>query len=54
VHLDSRVESVGPGSTVFIPALERHSIEADANNALTFFAISAPSFTPEDYVAIKP
>lgn len=54
VHLDTRVESVVPGSTVFIPAQEPHSIEADANNTLTFLAISAPSFTPEDYVAVKP
>jgi mannose-6-phosphate isomerase-like protein (cupin superfamily) len=54
VHLDGRVEAVGPGSTVFIPAQEPHSIEADAHNPLTFLAISAPSFTPEDYVAVKP
>jgi predicted cupin superfamily sugar epimerase/mannose-6-phosphate isomerase-like protein (cupin superfamily) len=54
VHLNARVESVGPGSTVFIPAQETHSIEADPNNTLTFLAISAPSFTPEDYVAVKP
>ena len=54
VHLDTRVESVSPGSTVFIPAQEPHSIEADANNTLTFLAISAPSFTPEDYVTVTP
>ncbi len=54
VHLDTRVESVGPGSTVFIPAQEPHSIEADANTTLTFLAISAPAFTPEDYVAVTP
>jgi uncharacterized protein len=54
VHLDSRVESVSSGSTVFIPAQAPHSIEADTNSELTFLAISAPSFTPEDYVAVKP
>jgi uncharacterized protein len=54
VHLGSRVESVSSGSTVFIPAQEPHSIEADASTSLTFLAISAPSFTPEDYVAVKP
>jgi mannose-6-phosphate isomerase-like protein (cupin superfamily) len=54
VHLDNRVESVSAGSTVFIPALQPHSIEADASTTLTFLAISAPSFTPEDYVAVTP
>ena len=54
VHLDTRVESVRPGSTVFIPAQEPHSIVADANSTLTFLAISAPSFTPEDYVPVNP
>jgi predicted cupin superfamily sugar epimerase/mannose-6-phosphate isomerase-like protein (cupin superfamily) len=53
VHLDARVVSVGPGSTVFIPAAEPHSIEADASNTLIFLAISAPAFSPEDYVAVK-
>ena len=54
VHLDTRVQAVAPGSAVFIPAQEPHSIEADANTTLTFLAISAPAFTPEDYVAVKP
>jgi predicted cupin superfamily sugar epimerase/mannose-6-phosphate isomerase-like protein (cupin superfamily) len=54
VHLDEKVTQVGPGSVVFIPAGQRHSIEADANGALIFFAISAPAFAPEDYVTVKP
>jgi mannose-6-phosphate isomerase-like protein (cupin superfamily) len=45
---------VGPGSTVFIPATWPHSIEADANNSLVFLAISAPAFTPQDYVLVQP
>jgi predicted cupin superfamily sugar epimerase/mannose-6-phosphate isomerase-like protein (cupin superfamily) len=54
VHLDTRNVSVGPGSTVFIPAREPHSIEAASTHELIFLAISAPAFTPADYVAVKP
>lgn len=54
VHLGDTVMPVIAGSTVFIPAEERHSIEADANNTLIFYAISAPAFTLEDYVVVKP
>jgi predicted cupin superfamily sugar epimerase/mannose-6-phosphate isomerase-like protein (cupin superfamily) len=46
--------AVGPGSTVFIPAMQPHSIEADPNSSLVFLAISAPAFTPEDYVLVPP
>ena len=53
VHLGDRVTSVNTGSTVFIPAGEVHSIQADPNSALRFYAVSAPAFTPEDYVALK-
>ena len=45
---------VGRGSTVFIPAMQPHSIEAAANSSLVFLAISAPAFTPEDYVLVPP
>jgi mannose-6-phosphate isomerase-like protein (cupin superfamily) len=41
-------------STVFIPAGEVHSIQADPNSTLTFYAVSAPAFRPEDYVSVKP
>jgi predicted cupin superfamily sugar epimerase/mannose-6-phosphate isomerase-like protein (cupin superfamily) len=54
VHWDEKVVPIGPSSVVFIPAGQRHSIEADVNGALTFFAISAPAFTLEDYVVVKP
>jgi predicted cupin superfamily sugar epimerase/quercetin dioxygenase-like cupin family protein len=54
VHLDARVVPVGPGSTVFIPAQQRHSIAADAGSSLIFFAVSAPAFAPDDYVAVPP
>jgi mannose-6-phosphate isomerase-like protein (cupin superfamily) len=37
---------------VFIPPGAEQAIEADANTTLTFLAISAPAFTPEDYVAV--
>jgi predicted cupin superfamily sugar epimerase/quercetin dioxygenase-like cupin family protein len=52
VHLGSDVLPVSPGSVVFIPPGAVHAIEADANTALTFLAISAPAFTPEDYSAV--
>jgi uncharacterized protein len=54
VHLEASAVPVGPGSTVFIPAQKPHSIEADSSNTLIFFAISAPAFTPADYVLDKP
>jgi uncharacterized protein len=54
VHLEAEAKPVGPGSTVFIPATQPHSIEADPGNELVFLAISAPAFTPEDYVLVTP
>jgi predicted cupin superfamily sugar epimerase/mannose-6-phosphate isomerase-like protein (cupin superfamily) len=45
---------VGPGSTVFIPAMQLHSIEAAPDSSLVFLAISAPAFTPQDYVLVQP
>jgi mannose-6-phosphate isomerase-like protein (cupin superfamily) len=41
-------------STVFIPAEVVHSIEADAKSSMSFYAISAPAYSPDDYVAVKP
>jgi uncharacterized protein len=52
VRLGFDVLPVSPGSVVFIPPGAAHAIEADANSALTFLAISAPAFTPEDYVVV--
>jgi uncharacterized protein len=52
VHLGSDVLPVSAGSVVFIPPGAAHAIEADAGSTLTFLAISAPAFTPKDYVAV--
>jgi predicted cupin superfamily sugar epimerase/mannose-6-phosphate isomerase-like protein (cupin superfamily) len=54
VHLADQVVPIGQDSTVFIPAEVVHSIEANAGSTLSFYAISAPAFSPDDYVAIKP
>jgi predicted cupin superfamily sugar epimerase/quercetin dioxygenase-like cupin family protein len=54
VDLQAESTPVGPGSTVFIPARQPHSIEAGAGGSLVFLAISAPAFTPEDYVLVPP
>ena len=54
VHLGEKVTAVKPGATVFIPAGEVHSIEADPDSTLTFYAVSSPAYSPEDYVAVKP
>lgn len=51
VTFDDRSEPVETGSVVFIPPRARHSVEADAQGRLDFYAISAPAFSPEDYVA---
>jgi mannose-6-phosphate isomerase-like protein (cupin superfamily) len=53
VHLGDEVTPVTAESTVFIPAGEVHSIQADPNSTLTFYAVSAPAFRPEDHVAVK-
>lgn len=53
VHLGDKVTPVNAESTVFIPAGEVHSIQADPNSTLTFYAVSAPAFSPEDYVVVK-
>ncbi len=54
VHLGDEVFPVTRDSTVFIPAESVHSIEADAKSTLSFYAISAPAFSPDDYVLVKP
>lgn len=53
VRLGDRVVAVGRDSIVFIPAELAHSIEADTSTLLSFYAISAPAFSPEDYVPVK-
>ena len=52
VHLGDKTTPVNAESTVFIPAGEVHSIRADPNSTLTFYAVSAPAFSPEDYVGL--
>jgi uncharacterized protein len=54
VKLQDVATQVGLGSTVFIPAMQPHSIEAGPNESLVFLAISAPAFTPQDYVLVQP
>jgi predicted cupin superfamily sugar epimerase len=53
VHLGNEIASVKAESTVFIPAGETHSIEADTDSTLIFYAVSAPAYSPEDYVAVQ-
>jgi mannose-6-phosphate isomerase-like protein (cupin superfamily) len=53
VHIGDQEATVNTGSTVFIPAGEVHSIQADPNSTLRFYAISAPAFSPEDYVVLQ-
>jgi mannose-6-phosphate isomerase-like protein (cupin superfamily) len=54
VHVAGHAIHVGRDSIAFIPAGDRHSIEADQNAALSFYAISAPAFSPDDYVLVAP
>lgn len=54
VQLGDRVTPVAPGSTVFIPATQHHSIAADAGSTLIFYAICAPAFAADDYVLVQP
>jgi len=51
--LGDREIAVGRDSVVFIPAEVAHSIEADTGTLLSFYAISAPAFSPDDYVLVK-
>jgi mannose-6-phosphate isomerase-like protein (cupin superfamily) len=53
VRLGEQVLPVTRDSSVFIPARVIHAIEADSEGPLSFVAISAPAFTPEDYVLVK-
>jgi hypothetical protein len=53
VRLGEQVLPVTRDSSVFIPARVIHAIEADTEGPLSFVAISAPAFTPEDYVRVK-
>jgi len=50
VTLDGKVTTVAAGATVIIKPKVRHSIKAAAGEALSFYAISVPAYSPEDYV----
>ncbi len=44
--------SVQAGSVVALPSGVRHSLTAAADGALEFYAITAPAFSPDDYVPV--
>lgn len=50
VWLDGKAQSLNTGDLVKIAPGVRHKVRADANVALSFYAISAPPFRPDDYV----
>lgn len=50
VTLGSEIARVGAGSTVVIKPTVPHSIRASSRGPLSFYAISVPAFSPEDYV----
>jgi hypothetical protein len=50
VRVSSQEVTVNPGSLVVIPPRAEHSLQAGPAGSLHFYAISAPAFSPEDYV----
>jgi predicted cupin superfamily sugar epimerase/mannose-6-phosphate isomerase-like protein (cupin superfamily) len=50
VTLDGKATAVTTGATVIIKPKVRHSIKAAPGEALAFYAISVPAYSPEDYV----
>jgi mannose-6-phosphate isomerase-like protein (cupin superfamily) len=52
VRVGTREVTVAPGSVVAVPPRTEHSLQAAASNTLYFYAISAPAFSPDDYVAV--
>jgi len=53
VRVGSREVTVVPGSLVVVPPRAEHSLQAASSNTLYFYAISAPAFSPDDYVAVS-
>jgi uncharacterized protein len=49
-RVGSREMTVSPGSLVVIPPRAEHSLRAGPAAGLNFYAISAPAFSPTDYV----
>jgi predicted cupin superfamily sugar epimerase/mannose-6-phosphate isomerase-like protein (cupin superfamily) len=57
VRVGSQQLAVAPGSVVIIPPRAEHSLQAASSGTLHFYAVSAPAFSPDDYVvtsAAKP
>lgn len=52
VRVGTREVTVAPGSVVVVPPRAAHSLQAASSNTLYFYAISAPAFSPDDYVAV--
>ena len=53
VRVGAREVTVAPGSLVVVPPRAEHSLHAASSNTLYFYAISAPAFSPDDYVAVS-
>lgn len=53
VRVGSREVTVAPGSVVVVPPRAEHFLRAASSNTLYFYAISAPAFSPDDYVAVS-
>lgn len=52
VILDGAAKSVSAGSTVVIKPRVRHALRAAADAELKFYAISAPAYSPTDYILV--
>jgi uncharacterized protein len=50
VRVGERQMNVAPGSVVIVPPRAEHSLQAASSGSLHFYAVSAPAFSPEDYV----
>jgi predicted cupin superfamily sugar epimerase/mannose-6-phosphate isomerase-like protein (cupin superfamily) len=50
VSVGAREMTVAPGALVVIPPRAEHSLHAGSAGSLHFYAISAPAFSPDDYV----
>jgi predicted cupin superfamily sugar epimerase/mannose-6-phosphate isomerase-like protein (cupin superfamily) len=50
VRVGSRQTTVVPGTVVIVPPRAEHSLQAAPSGSLHFYAVSAPAFSPEEYV----
>ena len=53
VRVGAREVTVAPGSLVVVAPRAEHSLRAAPSNTLYFYAISAPAFSPDDFVAVS-